>query len=415
MLHQIFDGIPGEYITNLNVETLESHLVEFVEHNTSSRFNYELEDSYLLQYMEYLDKNLNDVLMSMDMPGLSFENKLHIIEEIRFLKLVKIIQKKMKFLRYLYATEINGYVDHEKLECLETRIQFMANNVGQLCLAFWVNDVDEFDNYVDDILNKPPYLLSLNVLVELEMKKIFLGELKASKFTRSKTFKEEKLPKGFSHHLHSLLMYLKNKKLENFPNNVSAQNVDVAVNFLLFFLEDDVSNHVINGNWLNDVMEKVGALVGDALHVTHKLLPRSINKDDTRKINVCSIQILEKTKDLKAQVETYYKSIKFTPSQFPIVGGLSFLDSLLRKLNEMSKSESGLDFMMKPLIGNLEKELSSLTFIFRDVAKVHHEHEILKIYIGAVSIWHMKLKLPLTLFLCSIMLFGIFFPHFLPS
>ncbi|WMV48525.1 hypothetical protein MTR67_041921 [Solanum verrucosum] len=136
-------------------------------------------------------------------------------------------------------------------------------------------------------------------------------------------------------------------------------------------------------------MEKVGAIAGDVLYVIQKLLPSSINKDDTRKISLYSIQILEKTKDLKAQVETYYKSLKFTPSQFPTVGGLNFLDSLIRKLNEMSKSESDLGFLMKPLFGNLEKELStlisilekelsSLSSIFRDVAKVHHEHKIPK-------------------------------------
>ncbi|PHT39475.1 hypothetical protein CQW23_23048 [Capsicum baccatum] len=90
------------------------------------------------------------------------------------------------------------------------------------------------------------------------------------------------------------------------------------------------------------------------------------------------MQILEKTKDLKAPVESYYKSLKFTPSQFPTVGGLRFLDSLLSKLNEMLKSKSDLDFLMKPVFDNLERELSSLTSIFRDVAKMHPEHGILK-------------------------------------
>ncbi|XP_049369980.1 putative late blight resistance protein homolog R1B-12 [Solanum verrucosum] len=108
-------------------------------------------------------------------------------------------------------------------------------------------------------------------------------------------------------------------------------------------------------------MENVGAIAGDVLYVIQKLLPRSINKNDSSNINVCSIQILEKVEDLKAQVEKYYKSLKFTPSQFPTVGGLSFLDSLLRKLHDMLKSESGLVFMMK-----------------HDITKVHHEHKILK-------------------------------------
>ncbi|PHT27312.1 hypothetical protein CQW23_33082 [Capsicum baccatum] len=51
-------------------------------------------------------------------------------------------------------------------------------------------------------------------------------------------------------------MYLKNKKLENIPYNVIAENIDVAIDFLLVFLDADVLNHVNNGNWLNEVMEK---------------------------------------------------------------------------------------------------------------------------------------------------------------
>ncbi|KAG5632696.1 hypothetical protein H5410_004413 [Solanum commersonii] len=90
-------------------------------------------------------------------------------------------------------------------------------------------DEDEVDTYEYDIFNKPPFLLFLIVLVEMEMKKIFLSELKASKFTQSRTFKDKKLPKGFYHHLHNLLMYLRNKKLKNFPNNNSAQNIYVAI------------------------------------------------------------------------------------------------------------------------------------------------------------------------------------------
>ncbi|XP_055814311.1 uncharacterized protein LOC129883727 [Solanum dulcamara] len=384
MLPWVFDEIPDECKTNLNLERLETHLLEFFEGNTSSSYSYESNDVDLSKYMDCLGKNLNDVLMFLLERGSDPLEENFTIH--RFIKKLKIVQKKMRFLRYLYATEIIGYVNQEKLECLETRIQFMANNVEHLCLAV----ADEFITYEYDNLNyKPSYLLSLIVLVELEMKKIFLSELKASKFTQSTTFKDKKLPKGFSHHLHSLLMYLRNKKLENFPNNVSAQNIDVVIEFLLGFLDPNVPNHVINGSWLNEVLVKVGDIAGDVLYVIQKLLPSSINKDDTNKISLCSIQILEKTKDLKAQVETYYRSLKFTPSQFPTSGGLSFLDSLLRKLNEMSKSKSGLDFPMKPLLGNsekdlssltsiLEKELSSLSSIFRDVAKVHHEHKIPK-------------------------------------
>ncbi|XP_055813849.1 putative late blight resistance protein homolog R1A-3 [Solanum dulcamara] len=386
MFHRVFYGIPDECKTNLNLERLGSHLLEFFEGNTSLSYNYELNDFDLSKYMDCLGKILNDVLMMCRERGRSCHPKEKLAIHI-LIKKLKIVQKKMRFLRYLYATEINGNVNHEKLECLETRIQFMANNVEQFCFAGldYVTAIEVKDK--SDISDKPPYLLALIVFVELEMKKIFLGELKASKFTRSRTFKDKKLPKGFSHHLHSLLMYLRNKKLESCPNNISAQNIDVAIEFMLVFLDADVSNHVINGNWLNEVLLKVGAIAGDILYVIQKLLPASsINKDATSKISLCSIQILEKTKDLKAQVETYYKSLKFTPSQFPTFGGMSFLDSLLRKLNEMSKSKSGSDFLMKPLLGNLEKELSSLTSIlekelssiFRDVAKVHHEHKILK-------------------------------------
>lgn len=130
-------------------------------------------------------------------------------------------------MRYLYVLEVNGHVDHEKLEGLETRIQFKADNIAQYCLYFSANRNDikteegEDCTNIFDILSKPQYLLCLIVLVDLEMKKIFLGELKASQL---RTFKDKKLPKEFLHSLHILLMYLKNKKLKNFPNNNSAQN-----------------------------------------------------------------------------------------------------------------------------------------------------------------------------------------------
>ncbi|PHT38878.1 hypothetical protein CQW23_22451 [Capsicum baccatum] len=346
MLHSLLAGILGECKTLLDVEKLVSELQEFNEHNTCLMYNFELNGSYLLEYMDYLDQNLNDAP--------------------RYLNEV---------CEYLYGAEINDYVDHEKLEDLETRIKFLAENVGQFCFAIWVNE--EGDDLFD-IENKSSYLLFLAVLVELEMKRIFLSELSASKFIQSRTFKEKKLPKGFLHNLNSLLVHLRNKKLENFPRNVSAQNIDVAIEFLLFFL-GDVPNRVINGNRLNEVSKKIGVLVGDILCVIQMLLGGSTIKAETIKIDLWTIQILEKIEDLKAQVAEYYKSLVFTPShELPTVGGLSFLDALLRKSNEMLKSETGLGFMMKPYIRTLDKELSSLIYVFKDAAKVQHEHGILE-------------------------------------
>ncbi|KAF3682961.1 hypothetical protein FXO38_00974 [Capsicum annuum] len=69
----------------------------------------------------------------------------------------------------LAFTKDKCYVKHEKLEYLETQLQFIANNVVQFCLAVLVDDAES----EDDIFNKPPYLLCLIVLVKLEMKKIF--------------------------------------------------------------------------------------------------------------------------------------------------------------------------------------------------------------------------------------------------
>ncbi|XP_009803436.1 putative late blight resistance protein homolog R1A-3 isoform X1 [Nicotiana sylvestris] len=359
--------------TNLNVERLASHFLKFIEGKTSSRFNYELDDSYLLEYMDYLDKNLNDAPRYLVKSDPFLRKGLKILQKTdRFLKQVKFLQKTMRFLRYLYGTEINGHIDREKQKRLEIQMQLVADNVIQFCVALWTNEID--GNNASNIENKPSYLICLVRLVELEMKTIFRGELKASKFSHSRTFRTRKLPKGFSHHLHSLLVYLREKKLGNFPNNASARNTDVAIEYLLDSL-GDVSNSATNCKMLNEVLEKVGALVGDILCVIHS----STIKDDTSKMVLWSIQILMKTANLKAQVlERYYKLLKFTPSQFPTAGGLSFLDSLLRKLTEMLKSESGLDLKMKSRIVILEKELSSLISVFRDVTKVQHEHDILK-------------------------------------
>lgn len=66
------------------------------------------------------------------------------------------------------------------------------------------------------------------------------------------------------------------------------------IEFWLVFLNADVSYHFSDGKKLNEVMVKVGGIVGDVLYVVQKLLPSS--KDDSRKVSLCSIQILEKTK-----------------------------------------------------------------------------------------------------------------------
>ncbi|PHT39446.1 hypothetical protein CQW23_23019 [Capsicum baccatum] len=175
------------------------------------------------------------------------------------------------------------------------------------------------------------------------MKKIFLCELKASKFTQSRTFNDKKLPKGFSHHLHSLLVELRNKDPDNFPTNVSTRKFHVAIEFLLFFL-GDVPNHVIDGKRLNELLAKIGVLVGDILYV----IQMHLLADEAGKIELSTIKIMEKIEDLKAQVEErYYQSFVYSPSQFPTA-----------------------------VIS--ERELSSLTSVFGDVAKVQYDHDILK-------------------------------------
>ncbi|KAM3357269.1 hypothetical protein P3S68_023983 [Capsicum galapagoense] len=111
------------------------------------------------------------------------------------------------------------------------------------------------------------------------MKKIFLHEVNASKFSQSRTFKDKKLPKRFSHHLYNSLVYLREQKLQYFLPNTSAQNLDVATVFLLVFLSD-VPNRFINGKRLNEVLERVGELVGDIIILSQKLLSSSTIKDD---------------------------------------------------------------------------------------------------------------------------------------
>ncbi|KAM3357282.1 hypothetical protein P3S68_023996 [Capsicum galapagoense] len=230
-----FSIVLGNHKTMLEVERLVSQLPNFIESNTSSMCSLELNDSNQSECMDGLGKNLNNVLMCLEVdrsdPDSTNEQ---ILQYSRAINQVKIIQKKIRFLRYLYATEINGY-------------------------------------------------------------------------------------------------------------------------------------------WLNEFLEEAGAIAGDILYAIQKLLPSSITKDDTKEINLGAMLISKKTENLKTQVEErYYKSFKFIPSRFPTVGGLSFVDSLLRKLNEMQlKSEVSVGSIMKPHICVIEKEFSSLTSTFR-------EHEVLK-------------------------------------
>ncbi|KAK4737811.1 hypothetical protein R3W88_001508 [Solanum pinnatisectum] len=140
-----FGGIPEECRTNIYMERQVSQLWEFIENlNNAPRYLVKV-DPFLIKETKIPQKT------------------------DRYLRQLIFIQKKMRFLRYLYSTEINGY--------------FMAENVGHFCLALWVNE-DEDDS-------KLSYLLFLIVLVELEMKKIFLCELKASKFAQSRNYQKD--------------------------------------------------------------------------------------------------------------------------------------------------------------------------------------------------------------------------------
>ncbi|XP_075074352.1 putative late blight resistance protein homolog R1B-17 [Nicotiana tabacum] len=278
---------------------------------------------YLSEYMDCSDKNLNDALRYFFSSDTFFSKEVRILQKTdRYFKQLKCIQKRMRFLIFLYDTEINVYIEHVKQKGLSIQMQIMAKNVGQFCLDLWINK-DIYDTF--------------DIERQETTKRIFISS--------------------------PMSVGVYKKKLENFPKNVSAQDIDVAIELLLVFLANALK-HLISGRILNDILENVGSLVGDVLCVIQKLLPSSITKDDCSVINLCSRQILEKIENLKAQ--------------FPTVGGLSFLDSLLRKLNEMLKYETCLDFMLKPHIVILEKDISSLKSLFRDVAKVHHEHEILK-------------------------------------
>nr|7X8U_A Chain A, Tospovirus resistance protein B [Solanum lycopersicum] len=178
ILHRLFGRIPHKCKTNLNLERLESHLLEFFQGNTASlSHNYELNNFDLSKYMDCLENFLNDVLMMFLQKDRFFHSREQLAKH-RSIKELKIVQKKIRFLKYIYATEINGYVDYEKQECLENRIQFMTNTVGQYCLAVLDYVTEGKLNEENDNFSKPPYLLSLIVLVELEMKKIFHGEVK---------------------------------------------------------------------------------------------------------------------------------------------------------------------------------------------------------------------------------------------
>ncbi|KAM3304171.1 hypothetical protein P3S67_015203 [Capsicum chacoense] len=114
MLYGDFVRIPDECKTNLDMKRLESQLLEVIDGNTSLSYNSELNGFDLLEYIDFLGENLNDVLEHHRESNRSY------LERNQFTKQLEIVQKKMKFFRYLYATEINGYVNHEMLECLET-------------------------------------------------------------------------------------------------------------------------------------------------------------------------------------------------------------------------------------------------------------------------------------------------------
>ncbi|KAK6789150.1 hypothetical protein RDI58_012949 [Solanum bulbocastanum] len=79
----------------------------------------------------------------------------------------------------------------------------------------------------------------------------------------------------------------------------------------------------------------------------------------------------------------------------------------------MLKSETSLGFMMKPHIGILEKELSSLTYVFKDATKVQHEHEILKDFQKYTVSLAYEAEVAIDFILVQYNVLELFFVHFL--
>ncbi|PHT51935.1 hypothetical protein CQW23_06397 [Capsicum baccatum] len=90
-------------------------------------------------------------------------------------------------------------------------------------------------------------------------------------------------------------------------------------------------NSELNGSDLLKYMDFLRENLNDVLK-RHRESNRSIDKDETSGTgDIYSMREMEKPKDLKALVKSYYKSLKFTPSQFHRTsGGLRFLDSILK-------------------------------------------------------------------------------------
>ncbi|PHT75748.1 hypothetical protein T459_19270 [Capsicum annuum] len=136
MLCGDFVGISDECKTKLDLKRLESQLMEVIDGNTSLSYNSELNGSDLSEYIDCLRENLNDVLEHHRESNISY------LKKNQFTKQLEIVQKKMKFFRYLYATEINGYVNYEKLEyfLLVFLDVDVSNNVNN---GNWLNEVME--------------------------------------------------------------------------------------------------------------------------------------------------------------------------------------------------------------------------------------------------------------------------------
>ncbi|KAK4732958.1 hypothetical protein R3W88_025946 [Solanum pinnatisectum] len=107
MLRRVFQGNSyikiGKYRFECIRERQVPHLLEFFEGNTNLSYNYELNDFELSECMDCLGKNLNDMIM-MFLERVRYDPLEENLAIHRFVMQLKIVHKKMKFLRYLYAT-----------------------------------------------------------------------------------------------------------------------------------------------------------------------------------------------------------------------------------------------------------------------------------------------------------------------
>ncbi|KAM3376450.1 putative late blight resistance protein R1A-3 [Capsicum galapagoense] len=347
------------------VENLLQLILYDVDNNVRRKYNM---DHVLPSLMDNIDECITSCLRSKSSATMTDEQldflllNLHhlskyLAEQIFPLETqYEILQTVSGKMKDFHGLIVNGCVEHKIVQYVLPQFQLTAERVGRF---IW-----DDQTVGDSRLFKIAHLLLKTIPTELEVLHICYTNLRASTSVEVGHFINQLLEtspdilRGYLIHLQEHMVTVIT------PSTSGARNIHVMIEFLLIILTD-VPKDVIHHDKLIDLLERVGALIREVSTLVRDIEERSRNEESIDETSHATLDLLEKFKLLKEDLEhVYLKAPESYQCCFPLSDGPLFMHLLHIHLKGLLDSNAYSIALIKEEIGLVKEDLEFIRSFF---------------------------------------------------